>query len=242
MRARNRRRSVFNTISAAMLEVSIMGLFVILAQPQLRDALFELIGPEPVTTAASPAVNASALSSSGPNAPAQSASAFEQTVHAVLRSPVGQAFGKAIEDKLSNTDLRQVGDVIGLPLPSVSAQLSSTPLPATNSHATAPQWTNDDSGQRVARFAPLEQYESFRVSVPSAVSAHVPSMLPSTTSSPASTYAGITQLAPNQWNVGSAAGSNLPPVNYNSWAPMHSAQTSYREIYPPPYGTQSQWK
>lgn len=46
MRAR-RRRSVLNTISAAALEVAIMGIFVIIAQPQLRDALFEILQVDP---------------------------------------------------------------------------------------------------------------------------------------------------------------------------------------------------
>ncbi len=62
MRAR-RRRSVLNTVSAAALEVAIMGIFVIIAQPQLRDALFEILQVDPSVSqvATSPARRVVAL-------------------------------------------------------------------------------------------------------------------------------------------------------------------------------------
>lgn len=51
--------------------------------------------------------------------------------------------------------------------------------------------------------------------------------------------APATPLIRADWNVAAAAQSPLP---LSGWTPAPSAETAYREIYPPPFGTQSPWQ
>jgi len=148
---------------------------------------------------------------------------------------------------------------------STQPTIQPTELPSTSPAAfTPPAWPTPPE-LVTARYAPLEQYESFSVAVPS-----VPSVFsaPSMSSAPTipiapststmfshavdSTYAqptyaqpttqvtGATQLLPNQWNIASAAQSPRPT---SGWVPIPApAASNNGPLYPPPYGTQSQWK
>lgn len=169
MRAR-RRRSVLNTISAAALEVAIMGIFVIIAQPQLRDALFEILQVDPahghVQAASQPAANISSREAS----PAS----LDRAVQSVMNSPVGQA----VENSFAKWTTNHQADTN---VPSLSAQtlsaqtptqLPSQPLtappllPSTTTLSAGTTSRNQPVQNHLTGYSPYEQFESFRVSVP----------------------------------------------------------------------------
>lgn len=260
MRAR-RRRSVLNTVSAAVLEVAIMGLFVIIAQPQLRDALFEILhAGEPLPAAHS---NNNRLGAAN-----TAAATVDRTLQAVANSPVGQA----IENSFTQW---ATGSRPEMNVPSLSAQLPPAPslLPSTSAPMVSSGLRDQPAQRQVAGYSPYDQYESFRVNVPAnnqaafqqpipnsygpatnqqyAVPQYVPPQSYSAQNYGAQNYAqgyaqnyAPTQLNTNQWNIASANQSPRPNVNgnTNNWIPSQVTETSFRQVYPPPYGTQSMWK
>ncbi len=260
MRAR-RRRSVMNTISAAVLEVAIMGIFVIIAQPQLRDALFEImhVDPAPAATGLANLNNQrhSQSSSSGTDRATIDSATIDRTVQAVVNSPVGRAVENSLHQWATGT--------------SASSTL------------------RDQSGEKnvaanyLAGYSPFDQYEAFRVNVPANAPATtqyvVPHYVPHKTTATTTAiqlrtscqnfngqnfngqnynnqnlnaqnynnqHYAPTQLNANQWNIASANQTVHPNTNTNTntnnWMPTHATETSYRQVYPPPYGTQSMWK
>ena len=263
MRAR-RRRSVLNTVAAAVLEVAIMGLFVIIAQPQLRDALFEILhAGEPL-----PAAQANVSAPHRAGATTTPSETLDRTLQAVANSPVAQA----IENSLSQW---ANGSRPEMNVPSLSAQPQPAPsLLSPNSAPLVSSGLRDQPGQRqVAGYSPYEQYESFRVDVPTnnqpafqqpvansyaptsyqqyAIPQYVPPQSYGTQSYSGQNHGqgftqnyAPTQLNSNQWNIASAAQSPRPNVNgnTNNWIPPQVTETSFRQVYPPPYGTQSMWK
>lgn len=266
MRAR-RRRSVLNTVSAAALEVAIMGLFVIIAQPQLREALFEILNVDPNHAAALSAASRSAQQSTSTSASSSTPASIDRTVKAVLDSPVGQAIehsfaqwaqGQRPETNIPSLSTQPTGQMAAQPF------TPAAPAPAMTSLTT---WRDQPVQNQFAGYSPFDQYESLRVTVPNPS----PSTYPSTAVAPsvqsqnyavpsysAQTYVsqnytaqnyaqpnyGPTQLNANQWNIASAAQSQRPEANAhtNNWIPTQVTETSFRQVYPPPYGTQSMWK
>ncbi|MCC6511906.1 MAG: hypothetical protein IT423_22600 [Pirellulaceae bacterium] len=281
MRARNR-RSVTNTISAAILEITIMGLFVIIAQPQLRDALFEILHPasEPQLSSTSlsnsTAANSTASNLRGTGAPSGRASsgAVESTgvestgvepAHAIRSEGAHvidltlQAITRDPQDQTFNQNLANFASYVsglaahGRPTPPTTQQPttqpgalpSTSPMPSTSPTAVTPSAWPSQPELITAGYAPLEQYESFSVAVPSVPSLPSTSSLPShpagsTYGQPTNQVTGATQLLPNQWNIASAAQSPRP---ISGWVPIPApAPSNNVPLYPPPYGTQNQWK
>lgn len=328
MRAR-RRRSVLNTISAAALEVAIMGIFVIIAQPQLRDALFEILQVDPDHGSTQMVAHTQRQDrSDSVSASASASSALDRSVQTVLNSPVGQAIENSLAKwsssspnnrndlSLPTQSASQPQTAIESQSPSVSAPplLSSTAMSSTAMSSTNAPTGNQSVQNQLTGYSPYEQYESFRVSVPTANQHPAIVQQPMTqqpvvqqpfaqfnfqqptgrkpgglfgngafTTQSAPTQSaptqGVvanygahyatpqfaipqyvsphgytnhthtpTQLTANQWNIASAAQS--PPLNSyvypngnnNSWIPTHATETSFRQVAPPPYGTQSMWK
>ncbi len=272
MRAR-RRRSVMNTISAAALEVAIMGIFVIIAQPQLRDALFEILQVEPPVAQAS----SHGLTTGG--------SATRSTAVSTNVSPT-ESMATTIANSLGQLASHRPVD---LPAPALLSPASSqfAESPSMVSLPAVQGWREPSVSNPVAANNPFDQYETLRVSVPASNPAHgyAQSYVSGPSSSPAnnrsnydqvrvSQYAPVqnyqtyapTQLNANQWNIASAAQSrgyaNAGPQfagnqanqfnNHNTninntnnaqhWIPSQVTETSFRQPYPPPYGTQSMWK
>jgi hypothetical protein len=217
MRSRSR-RSASNYISAAILEIMIMGIFVIIAQPQLREALFEILHPAGVPT--------------------------------VQAQPAGYGFESAVV----NTDsrLRPMSHSMAMSAPSLLQPAASGVM------------------SRTSHYAPLEQYESFSVPTNNSPistnpinnspinNSHINNS-PSNTN-PINNYQAAnhfashdmqsiagwnsgrgvpTQITAGEWNIVSAAQSPRP---LSGWTAPHSAGANYLDTYPPPYGTQSQWK
>jgi hypothetical protein len=258
-----------NTVSAAVLEVAIMGIFVIIAQPQLRDALFEILhAGEPVPAGA----RANVAQVDRPSGSESPAAALERTLQAVIDSPVGQA----VENSLTHWNENQRNENQWNKTQSNENRRPETsqPLPSTAPSSAGSNLRDQFVSTHSAGYAPFDQFESLRVNVPATnqysgqqVSAQsalgrqvayphvatpqgiapqlaVPQYVPP--QSYASTHYGPTQLAPNQWNVASAAQPSAPSINQNMnanvWVPAHVTETSFRQVYPPPYGTQSMWK
>lgn len=278
MRAR-RRRSVLNTVSAAALEVAIMGIFVIIAQPQLRDALFEILQVDPAHTASSATAGRAVPTSQ--NGPATTTAALEQTVQAVLHSPVGHAVESSLaqwangqrpdapsllvstpstQASVQQSSPAQPGNVQPGQLQffnSPPAQLPSTSSPSTSAMSANTTWRDQPAQNQVAGYSPFDQYESLRVSVPNQ-SPYQPQVTASQNGGAQANgalaynaqgyavpqYQAPTQLSANQWNVASAAQSPRPhaQAHTNQWIPNQVTETSFRQVYPPPYGTQSMWK
>lgn len=267
MRAR-RRRSVLNTVSAAALEIFIMGIFVIIAQPQLRDALFELLQVDPAHAAATSAGRPAQPAVTNP--PATPAVGMDRTVEAVRNSRVGQAIESSLtqwaNDKWSS-DRRPEVNIPSLStqpfaqpltqsqpapmqfLPSSPSLLPSTSIPSTTGMSANNSWGQQTVTNQVAGYSPYEQYESLRVSIPNDTQVaypqqYVPSPNYASQNYAAPQYSAPTQLGANQWNVASASQSQRPDVHAqnNHWIPNQVTETSFRQVYPPPYGTQSMWK
>ncbi len=237
MRAR-RRRSVMNTISAAVLEVAIMGIFVIIAQPQLRDALFEImhVDPAPAATGLANLNNQrhSQSSSSGTDRATIDSATIDRTVQAVVNSPVGRAVENSLHQWATGT--------------SASSTL------------------RDQSGEKnvaanyLAGYSPFDQYEAFRVNVPANAPATtqyvVPHYVPpqnysNYNSYPTQNFNGQnynnqnlnaqnynnqhyapTQLNANQWNIASANQTVHPNTNTNTHQQL-DAHTRHRNQLPP---------
>lgn len=164
MRAR-RRRSVLNTISAAALEVAIMGIFVIIAQPQLRDALFEILQVDPAHGSVQATTQPASSNVSRQTSPA----AMDNAMQAVMNSPVGQAVENSLAKWTTNHQ-------VDMNVPSLSAQppthLPSQPvtapplLPSTTTLSAGTTNGNQPVQNHLTGYSPYEQFESFRVSVP----------------------------------------------------------------------------
>lgn len=194
MRSRSRRSSS-NYISAAILEIMIMGIFVIIAQPQLRQAFFELLHPADT-----------------PSLPVQLAGVPMQLD--------GYRFGPA-----------EVNAETRLPPLNQSMAMSANSLMQPAMTGVMP---------RTSHYAPLEQYESFSVPINnSPTSSHFASHNMQSSAAWNSGHGTATQINAGDWNIASAAQSPRP---LSGWTAMHSAGTNYLDTYPPPYGTQSQWK
>ena len=206
MRARSR-RSASDYFSAALLELSIMGIFILIAQPQLRTAIIELVQP------------------------AQAESASQSSLHA-LDQPVSasQMLGQTIAPAL------------------LSGQLTDSHTAGTSALGAAPSLAQrNESGwsMRTASYAPLDHFESFAVALSNDSSPARGSLqaapLPSVEQRVAR-YApspAPTQLTVGDWNIAAAAQSPRPMTGWTSSRP---ADADYRDTYPPPFGTQSQWK
>ena len=294
MRAR-RRRSVMNTIAAAVLEVAIMGIFVIIAQPQLRDALFEILHvSEPAV--ARPSGNPSGTNPSrGNSRPTGLASvpSLDHAVQTLRNSPVGQAIENSLTSNASNqanamapaNSLHGAGyspfdqyESFRVELPSTNSspatqssanQFTGSQYPApqyapsqygtqmNNSYNAQPiaqpgaaygtqngaQYGNQYSAQYGAQHG--NQYNSLYSNQSIAPYAAQYAAQPVAQQTYVAHNPAATQLMPNQWNIASAAQSPyyVPNATSNSqWIPQHATETSYRQVAPPPYGTQSMWK
>jgi hypothetical protein len=198
-----------------VLELSIMGIFVLIAQPQLRQGIIELVYP-PDALPAAPPVAGSTLQSSArlteeSSARLTEASASQIASHAALRL-----------------------DALRLDaLPGTLAAHAPQSLVAAG---------NNGWSMRTASYAPLEKFESFTLSLPDAgrtaarvAAAHagqqrVAGYAPN---------AAATQLTASDWTIASAAQSPRP---LSGWTSSRPADAVYRDSYPPPFGTQSQWK
>ncbi len=253
MRAR-RRRSVFNTVAAAVLEVAIMGIFVIIAQPQLREALFEILNVDQTAPVAQSTANARSAASPTQSAAVDRAT-LDRTVQAVLSSPVGQAIENSFSQWANGARTEINAPSLLTPQRSAPSLFPSTAAPTVSSGLR-----DQAVPSQVAGYSPYDQYESFRFSVPTnnqtayqqpAANAFngavhqqyaVPQYMPSTGYN-SHNYAP-TQLNANQWNIASATQSPRPNghANTNNWIPSQVTETSFRQVYPPPYGTQSMWK
>ena len=200
MRAR-RRRNASDYFSAALLELSVMGIFVLIAQPQLREAIIELVHP-----------SLAAIDGHASNSADQ----------ALVRKDVQTA------DQTSASGPRRL-------------QLEDSPTFGL-AQALGPRINKAALSMRTAGYAPLEHFESFAVPVPgngvqatqtqsvSDVAQHVARYAPNQTP---------TQLTAGDWHIAAAAQSPRP---LTGWTPARPADAGYRDTYPPPFGTQSQWK
>lgn len=226
MRARSR-HSASNYLFAAFLELVIMALFVVIAQPKLRESLFGLF--EPPATQAAPA---SAPRSGNEDRPAFSA------------FPAGQVDGQHV-NRAYRVDPDNANLVFAQPPGTVGAMPSS-------SGPNLPANTAGQNGGWSMATAPFEQFESFAVSSSGSALAASPASTPVAGSGQmrVATYApavGPTQLDVIDWNIASAAQSPRPQVGpsglpLSGWTASRPAEAEYRGTYPPPYGTQSQWK
>lgn len=198
MRARSR-RSASDYFSAAMLELSIMGIFVLIAQPQLRQGLTELVYPPAASSLPTPPVAGSTLGASA---------------------------------RLSEAAMPYVAPRLE-PL----SETPSTLAPQSLAGAGNRSWS-----MRMASYAPLEKFEAFAVSLPDAD--RTPATVAGTQVgqqrvaryAPSAT---ATQLTASDWNIAAAAQSPRP---LSGWTSSRPADAIYRDSYPPPFGTQSQWK
>ena len=198
MRSRSR-RSASNYFSAALLELSIMGIFVVIAQPQLRQAFIELVHPVPVASGAGS--TGGGLKTSWPATPA-------------VWAPTSAAASAAAS--VQSLLVRTFSD----------GDLKSDRGPERRS-------------LRTAHYAPLEHYESFHVSLPTDnLCSTSLSAQPNAPQSRIAHYAP-TQLVASDGNIAAAAQSP-PPLS--GWTAARPSDAGYRDVYPPPYGTQSQWK
>ncbi len=333
MAGRSRRRAT-NYISAAILEITIMGLFVIIAQPQLREALFELLHP---------ADQSIVYGDSNRHA------ALQNEIVSGLRSR--SSTSNSPEPMSTNATLLSSAPSSDSPLVQTVQQLVNVAgqvLAPTHNHQPAPQQVASNQPAPPvysSNYAPLEQYEAFRVNVANQAAANqaaanpaasnsnaLPSTAPSNnvysnntntqnrymnngynvgygssynnsynnagmnnnsynntnygnvgyvggtnsyatnvvnssaipysqplpntvhSNATASNMYGYsssptvpslesqqrpTQLVQGAWNIASAAQSPRP---LTAWPTTHTANNSHQDIYPPPYGTQSQWK
>jgi hypothetical protein len=168
MRGRSRAKAA-DYFTAALLELLILGIFVIIAQPQLRQALLEIVEP---TSASKPLQLGSTQNITPTNWSLRSA-------------------GYAPFESFPVSDAR---------LPGTLSSVDARPVDAR------PFATNPQVEQRVAKYAPT---------------------------------ASASELVSSEWNIAAAVQSPRP---LSGWGPARSVETAYREAYPPPYGTQSQWK
>lgn len=219
MRARNR-HSASNYLFAAFLELVLMATFVVIAQPQLRQSLFELLEPSPGSVAVP-----------GPDPSATRTAATTDPSYGV--------------------DYPVTHFAIGSTVAADSSSASSHSLASTGQHAG---WSMTTAG-----YTPFDQFESFAVSSSGeelAVSRGVASGPNHAAEKRVAGYAptvGATQLGAIDWNIASAGRPLSPTTGWPTagWTSGGStvsrpvsrpAEADYRDAYPPPYGTQSQWK
>jgi hypothetical protein len=242
MRARSR-RNASDYVAAALLELMIMGAFVLIAQPQLRERLFQLVPLPAEANAQSPELSAVRAPADGPSVESEAAAPYTAPSPAELPWLSPAPMPKlALASEARAQPMNMAG---GSPLEHFEAFSVSVPANGNTSGMTDAQ-----GSRRVALYAPADRTTRVATNVSPtasvAMSTGMASDLSATRS--ANTSATVpsdvaryapTRLTADAWNVAAAEQSRFP---LGGWTSARPADAAYRDTYPPPFGTQSQWK